>query len=214
MPSGSAPRSESLDRLAAAAAAGDATALSRFLSDLRERFLVLAKRRVREDAVEDVVQEALRIVLERYRRRRTGVPVLVWSLAVLRNVIGNHYQGRQRERQRTREVEDWQRLPVPDAAPDPLEETAAAELWEALGRALDRLAATSRRCAELFRHLLASLREGGSGQEVTARVLERMRRSEPRLTRNAFYVALHRCRGRLRALLEQEQGGNREHEHA
>ena len=201
----------SLDRLAAAAAAGDDAARARLFTDLRERFLRIAKRRVREDALEDVVQDALRIVLERHRERRAEVPILVWSLAVLRNVIGNHYQSRYRERQRRQPVADWHRLAVPDRTADPLDELAAGELREALERALERLAVTSARCARLFRVLLESLRGGGGGREVTARVLDVLRRDDPRLTRNAFYVMLHRCRARLRVLLERERGGSHDH---
>ena len=59
------------------------------------------------DHAEDVVQDALRIVFDRYGEIKQGPGILVWGLTVLRNVIGNHYQARDRERERLDFVEEW-----------------------------------------------------------------------------------------------------------
>ena len=91
----SAPPDSSLDGLCAAALARDARAEAALFATLRERFLAVAKRRVREDDLEDLVQDALRIVHQKHGQRQPGPGILVWSLAVLRNVIGNYYQAKE-----------------------------------------------------------------------------------------------------------------------
>jgi len=194
----------SLDELCDRALAGDGRAEADLFSALRVRFLQLAKRRVQTDHTEDVVQDALKIVCHRYRERKQGVGILVWSLTVLRNVIGNYYQARQRERQHMDFVSELPR----DAAgkDDPLEEVMAGEGDLAIREAIAELARRFPRCGRIFFHLLASLQRGGSTQDVSTRTLQAVQQEIPTLTRNGFYTALHRCRAHLRAIWDQRQG--------
>ncbi len=194
----------SLDELCDRARAGDSRAEADLFSILRVRFLQLAKRRVQTDHTEDVVQDALKIVCHRYRERKQGVGILVWSLTVLRNVIGNYYQARQRERQHMEFVDE---LPRDAAAPDdPLAEIMAGEGDLAVQQAVAELAERFPRCGRIFSHLLASLQRGGSSQDVSTRTLQAVQKEIPTLTRSGFYTALHRCRAHLRAIWDQRQG--------
>ena len=199
------PASPGLDALALRAGDGDAAAESALFRDLRVRFLSIAKRRVHEDSLEDVVQDALRVVHEKYRMRESGAGMLIWSLAVLRNVIGNWYQAKERRGRRRAEV-DLQLVPAP---PSSSPEAAlldgpggAGELGVRLEAAIAELAGRHPRCAAIFHHILESLALGGGPREISGRALERMREEEPDLSRGGFYTALHRCRARLRALLD------------
>ena len=109
------PGAESLDHLCDRALAGDGRCEAALFEALRVRFLPIAKRRVQTDHVEDVVQDTLKIVFAKYGEREPGAGILVWGLTVLRNVIGNYYQSKQRERERLDFVEE---LPAAAAVVD------------------------------------------------------------------------------------------------
>ncbi|MGD9546211.1 MAG: RNA polymerase sigma factor [Candidatus Krumholzibacteriia bacterium] len=199
----------SLDELCARSQRGDPEAESALFDSLRVRFLALAKRRVQPDHIEDVVQDALKIVFDRYRERKQGVGILVWSLTVLRNVIGNYYQTRRRERDRMEFVEEYPR----DAGftSDPLAGALDEEGRSALEDAIAELSCRFPRCGRIFHHLLKSLERGGSPNQVSGRALAAFREEHPDVTRGGFYTALHRCRANLRAIWDQH-GGEPNHE--
>ncbi len=193
-----------LDELSAATIAGDEKAEAALFEKLRVRFLAIAKRRVREDDVEDLVQDALRIVLQKQGGRNRFPGVLVWSLVVLRNVIGNYYQAKRREGERmlfTGEIasyagpagEEWGR--------------AFTETVEQIAHAITLVGKSDSRCARLLRAVLAAVaRERGGGAATRSDLTENARRLFPDLSRNAFYVTLHRCRARLRVALAEAEG--------
>lgn len=197
----------SLDELWSRSRNGDRAAETRLFDNLRVRFLSLAKRRVQEDHAEDVVQDALRIVFDRYGECKQGPGILVWGLTVLRNVIGNYYQARRRERDRLSFTDE-----TPETAadiPDVLDETVGRQTKDQLVEAIARLAERFPRCGHIFSGLLSSLERGGSPNQVSSRALEMVQRQHPGLTRGGFYTALHRCRGHLRALLDRpDEGAN------
>lgn len=191
-----------LDDLARQALQGDGRSEAALFEELRVRFLTLAKRRVQPDHVEDVVHDALGIVLRKYREPDRESGILVWSLTVLRNVIGNYYQAKRRDLQRTTQVEDWQTVPTAATAADPVADLSADEAADRLEAAVDRLARASERCGVIFRRILETLARGGEPQEAGRRAFARVREDFPDMTRNAFYVALHRCRAQLRSVLD------------
>lgn len=195
----------SLDQIAAAALGGDERAQAHLFEALRVRFLQIAKRRVQPDHAEDVVHDALNIVLTKYRDREGETGILIWSLTVLRNVIGNHYQARKRESDRTQYVEDWQTLDAAAEIDDPTVLMESAEIADRLQEAITRLAHKSERCGRIFAGLTAGLGHGGGQREVSARALAIVQKDFPEMTRNTFYVALHRCRAQLRLLLDQTE---------
>ncbi len=196
----------SLDTLCSQSLAGDSRAESALFEALRVRFLPIAKRRVHTDHAEDLVQETLRIVFDRYRERNDGPGILVWGLTVLRNVIGNYYQSRDREKTRLKFVDE---LPV-DAAceSDFLADTTMAETQNNLLEAIDQLARRFPRCGKIFHHLLASLEQGGSPNEVSTRTLQMVQKNDPGMNRGKFYTALHRCRGQLREIMVRMEKGS------
>ncbi len=195
----------SLDALYDRCLSGDSTAEAALFAQLRVRFLSIAKRRVQKDHAEDVVQDALQIVLTKHRQRGAGAGILVWGLTVLRNVIGNYYQAREREKGRLDYVSDPQDLS--DLATfEPDMDTAV--LQQRLLAAIEELARKFPRCGAIFHGILSSLERGGSPHRVTQRALTDAQKQYPKLTRNSFYVALHRCRASLRGILdEMEESG-------
>ncbi|MFH1845911.1 MAG: hypothetical protein ABIF77_22230 [bacterium] len=207
MNTGSAtPTEQSLDTLSRRALAGDSQAETAFFHQLRVRFLTIAKRRVRPDSLEDVVQDALRIVHEKHTERGDERGILMWSLTVLRNVIGNYYQAKERQQRHEAQVENLEALPAASslgpslawtgADPDDFSETGAL-----VRKAVAVLAEKSPRCGFYFQRILESLDLGGGPREISQRALEWVQRDEPDLTRGSFYTALHRCRARLREIL-------------
>ncbi len=91
---------------------GDERAESDLFQELRVRFLIITKKRVHADHVEDVVHETLEVILAKYRTLDRDRGLLLWSLTVLRNVIGNHYQAQRRSTAQTVQVDDWRTVPA------------------------------------------------------------------------------------------------------
>jgi len=195
-----------LDDLCRSARAGDADAETRLCSELRVRFLPIAKRRVREEDAEDLVQDALLVVHRKYRERAGSGGVLVWGLAILRNVIGNYYQARRREGGRRGTAESLEELPAGEAA---AAGDGAAGLIEELGAALAELAARFPRCGRIFEVLLANLEAHGFGREAAETAWQAVQEELPNMTRNAIHVSLHRCRERLREIMESRPRSER-----
>ena len=196
---------QSLDSLHQQALAGDSRAQGQLFEDLRVRFLSLAKRRVHTDHAEDVVQEALRIVFDRYGEIKQGTGILVWGLTVLRNVIGNHYQARDRERERLDFVDE---LPNDAACEnDVLGAIVLAQTKDTLLVSITELGLRFPRCAHIFHGLLGSMERGGSPNQVSSHALHLIQKVYPEMTRGTFYTTLHRCRANLRAVMERHQEG-------
>lgn len=164
-----------------------------WLIALRARFSAVARRRVAADDVEDVVQDALRIVISKPRGGPGGPPVdgeppLAWCFAVLRNAIGNHYQ-RNRVRHRVHAPLEAAGEPAAET-PTPLEALASADATAHIRAALATLAAESATCGSYLR----ALADGRSPAEVAA---------EAGLEEAVLYRRVYRCRQRLRALLAE-----------
>jgi DNA-directed RNA polymerase specialized sigma24 family protein len=203
----------SLDALSRQALAGDTHAEAALYEGLRVRFLALAKRRVRQDSVEDVVQDALRIVHQKHREREQGRGILVWSLTVLRNVIGNYYQAKERRTRREVQVEDLElfastRESGAAAARDVGMTSSEDDVAERIQDAVAVLAVRHPRCGTIFRRILESLDLGGGPREISQRALAWVRQDEPEMTAGTFYTALHRCRAHLREILATPEAGS------
>jgi DNA-directed RNA polymerase specialized sigma24 family protein len=167
--------------------ANDSTHLdSHWLAQLRRRFVEIAARRVPESAVEDVVHDALGIVLAKgaavAREHGQKEPPLRWSFTVLRNVIGNYYQKR-----RSHEAIDNHDLP--GSAPSPLAALTSAERLRTIRGAVDELATTKPDCA---RWLWAMAEGAKAGQLARGAHLEEA----------AFYRRIYRCRQALAEILK------------
>jgi len=62
------------------------------LSLLQERIAYVARRRVPENAVQDIVQETLLVLLNKLPELDSGRDILAYTFRILRRVIGNYYQ--------------------------------------------------------------------------------------------------------------------------
>jgi DNA-directed RNA polymerase specialized sigma24 family protein len=147
--------------------------------------------------VEDVVQDALRIVIEKGLSGPAGEPGggdpapggeagpdLRWCFQVLRHTIGNHYQ-KQRVRRRELVPED---LPLSPAQPTPLEALESRESARLVRESVEALAAIDSNCGRYMTHIL----EGRTPSEIA---------EEERLDPAVLYRRVYRCRGKLRSLL-------------
>jgi DNA-directed RNA polymerase specialized sigma24 family protein len=159
------------------------------------RLVQVARRRVAPDAVEDLVQETLRIIVERGIRGPGDLapddqPGLAYSFQVLRNVIGNHYQ-KERTRRRRLVVVPPAGFEVADPAPEPLVALAAEDAARAVHACLDAMARTDAACARYMR----GLADGRTPRELAR---------EDAVAEPALYRRLYRCRVKLRALLAEK----------
>jgi len=161
-----------------------------WIERLRRRFVEVAARRVPAEAVEDLVQEALTIVLEKgpslpRQRQVEGRPPVAWCFQVLRNTVGNYYQ---RRRRRGEEVGEGaaDRLPGGET---PLEALERDELRRHLGAALDALRRSDGQCWGFFDRIQRGERPRDLAEAAG-------------LDEGALYRRLYRCRQKLRRLLE------------
>jgi RNA polymerase sigma factor (sigma-70 family) len=174
---------------------GDRSSLDREgrLGLLRARFVAIVGRRVPPDAVEDIVQDALRVVCEKAAGLdpallEDGWPRASWSFQVLRNMVGNYYlRTARRPDHRTLDFQDAG--PVP--GPTPMEARDAKELRRIVHGALCTLSETHPECGRYLRRLV----DGLSPAAVA---------SEEGLAPGALHRRLYRCRTVLRSLLAEQ----------
>jgi RNA polymerase sigma factor (sigma-70 family) len=176
---------------------------SEWLDQLRARFLAITARRVPAAVVEDLVQEALMIVVQRGGRTGAalgpqaphaidGLPPLAWCFQVLRNTIGNWYQ-RERTRRSAADPsslahEQLRHASAPERSLTPLEALEQSETDKVVGEALRELAATSDSCGRYLR----SIADGEKPASIARR---------EGLEESVLYRRIYRCREKLRELL-------------
>ncbi len=161
-----------------------------WLVQLRARFLALSLRRVPESVAEDLVQDALSIVLEKgvqLGEDVDGRPALAWCFQVLRNTIGNFYQ-KQRTRSGHSDIDDALDLAGGDT---PLEAMETSEVSQLLHETIAGLDTDDDRCGRYLRRL----GEGYSPAEMAV---------EEGLDAAILYRRIYRCRAKLRTLLRQK----------
>jgi DNA-directed RNA polymerase specialized sigma24 family protein len=159
-----------------------------WLTPLRRRFAEITARRVPTDAVEDLVQDALGIVLakgpaEAHRAGDTE-PSLRWCFNVLRNVIGNWYQKR-------RHHEPVENHDLADERPDVLAALAADEQAQTIRTAVAELRLQRPDCADW----LWSMAQGTKAGALAERA---------RMEHSAFYRKVYRCRRMLAEILQRK----------
>jgi RNA polymerase sigma factor (sigma-70 family) len=154
---------------------------------LRGRLLSLARYRVQE-AAEDIVQETLVIVHNHLPEFHTLENLIAFAHQVLRNKVGNIYQGR--DRQKRREV-DWQGVAEPEY--HITGELEAAELDRIVRESIAKLKARRPACGDI----LACLYNGFDPSEISATL---------GISKSRLKVQTFRCRESLREILLQEYG--------
>jgi len=158
-----------------------------WLEDLRKQFLRLAARRVDTIHVEDVAQDALRVVVEKAPGEQ---PDLAWCFQVLRHTIGNHYR---KERTRRRWMEQDPEGEKVAAAADTrmLEAMELSETTQIFSESIRELGGPEDNC----RGYLGRLLEGASPNDLA---------DEAGLEAAVLYRRLYRCRQRLREILRRK----------
>lgn len=154
------------------------------LNRLRERILRFAASKLSRDAAEDVAQEVLVVLHEKYAAVDRVEDLLPLSLEITRlKIWGARRKSVRRGENTSVSVDD---LPLAGSLPDPLEQAERRQRLDNLEAALKQL---GKRCRELFRLKL----EGHSFAEIQKRLkVESL---------NTLYTWDFRCRKQLGARL-------------
>jgi RNA polymerase sigma-70 factor (ECF subfamily) len=157
------------------------------LARLRERILRYAASKLSRDAAEDVAQEVLMVLHEKYPAVDRPEDLLPLSLEIARLKIWGSRRKTVRRGENTQvSVDD---LPLAGSGPDPLEQTERRRRLDDLEAALKQL---GDRCRQLFRLKL----EGHSFPEIQKRLKV--------ASLNTLYTWDFRCRKQLAEKLNAE----------
>jgi RNA polymerase sigma factor (sigma-70 family) len=178
---------QELEDLLGQARLGNEESREELFEFLRSRLLVLARHRVSE-AAEDIVHESLIIVHNRFAEFEALQGLIAFTHQVLRNKIGNIYQGRSREQHRRVEMED-----VSEAGYHTDREMEAIELERIMRRAIDKLGEKRPYCQSI----LLSLYQGFEPNEISDKL---------EITKSKLKVQTFRCRAALKEILVSEYG--------
>jgi RNA polymerase sigma-70 factor (ECF subfamily) len=155
------------------------------LNVLRERILRFAASKVSREAAEDIAQEVLLVLHEKYRSIERPEELVPLSIEIARfKILGAMRKVARRGEQAQVSVDD---LPLAAAEDDPFEQVARREQLEQLERALLEL---GDRCRELFRLKL----EGLTFPEIQKRLKVD--------SLNTLYTWDFRCRKQLQEKME------------
>jgi RNA polymerase sigma-70 factor (ECF subfamily) len=154
------------------------------LEQLRKRIVGFAASRVSRDLAEDLAQEVLLLLSQKYPHLDRLEDLVPLSLRIVRFKLVSHWRKSQRRGEnRSVSTDDWD---AADARPDPLAQAEQRQFAQRLGLLLRRLEG---RCREVFRLKL----EGRSFAEIQARLGAH--------SINTVYTWDLRCRQRLLELM-------------
>lgn len=163
---------------------GNAEAKERIFEFLRTRLLILARYRVPE-AAEDTVQEALVVIHTRFSELETLEGLIAFANRVLRNKIGNVYQGRYKQRHTDLDsVEHWY---YTDA------DIESNEMDRILRQSIEKLGESHPACRDIF----SCLYRGLEASEISDQL---------GISKSMLKVRTFRCRVALRRVLSTEFG--------
>lgn len=168
--------------LFAQAQEGDEEAKEQVFSFLRTRLLVLARYRVPEVA-EDAVHESLVVVHNHFEEFESLGGLLGFSHQVLRNKIGNIYQGRSRQKFVDLEVAEL-RYQIQD-------KLEAGELDEIVRESINKIGESRPVCHAI----LSGLYHGFDPDEISQKL---------GISKSKLKVQTFRCREALRVVLRRE----------
>ncbi len=156
----------------------------RILQKLRERIVAFAASRLGRDAAEDVAQEVMLLLEEKYPAVESLEELVPLSLRIARfKMLGVRRKAARHGEYSQVSVDD---IALPDPELDPLEQAERREMADRLARAL---AAMGSRCKDLFRLKL----EGKSFEEI--------RQALGAQSLNTVYTWDFRCRQQLLKLM-------------
>lgn len=160
------------------------SARTELLARLRERIFAFAASRIGREGAEDLAQEVLLVIHEKYGHLEALEELLPLSFQILRFKLAGRW--RKEARRGERSQADVEELPLASEGPDPQAQAERAELLERLAAGLKELGP---RCRELFRLKL----QGRAFAEIQAAMGAE--------TLNTVYTWDHRCRKQLLAKL-------------
>ncbi|MEW6365551.1 MAG: sigma-70 family RNA polymerase sigma factor [Acidobacteriota bacterium] len=169
------------------ARAGDPEAREKLFLYLRARYRFLAKSKVSEGDLEDVVHDTLMVVQEHFSEIQTRQGLLEYTDAVLRNIIGNYYYYERQRKRRQVELHSGDPESV-DRGRSQEPQIEAALMYPAVRRAIELLGESRPRC----RALLLAICEGVSVRELAESL------GAPRARVDEWLL---RCRKALREIL-------------
>ena len=153
---------------------------SEVLARLRERIVRFAASRYAREGAEDLAQEVLVVIHERYGHVERFEDLVPLSLQILRFKLFAQRRKAARHGEYTQvSVEEY---PLPGDAPNPEETMARKELLEKLTTGIARM---GKRCQELFRH------------KLQGRTFPEIRELMGAEALNTVYTWDHRCRKQL-----------------
>ena len=154
------------------------------LARLRERIVAYAASHLSRDAAEDLAQEVLLVLHEKYPQLERAEDLVPLSLAIVRfKIVAMRRKAARRGEYTQVSVTD---LPLPDLDPDPATQLERRELRQRLAQALSGL---GERCRELMRLKL----EGRTFPEI--------QKIMGAAAINTVYTWDHRCRQNLLDLM-------------
>ncbi len=159
------------------------------LSLLRERIVAFAAFRYSRDAAEDLAQEVLIVLHEKYAQVSAIEELVPLSLQILRfKIAGLRRKSVRRGEHTSVSVDDF---PLPDPTPDP---AAMAERQQALDRLSAALSRLGERCRKLFSLKLEGHSFGEIGKRMGAASI------------NTVYTWDSRCRQQLLEQMGEGEG--------
>jgi RNA polymerase sigma-70 factor (ECF subfamily) len=154
------------------------------LQKLRERILSFAASRLREDVAEDLVQDTLILLHEKYAQVTELEELLPLSFQIVRFKMAALNRKSQRHGERSSVSVD--EIPIPDLSLNPAQLAERREMLDHLKKAMQSM---GERCRELFRLKLQGRTFAEIQKEMKASSL------------NTVYTWDHRCRQHLLELM-------------
>ena|GEM_PF-3428540 len=150
---------------------------------LQERVAYVARRRVPEDAVRDIVQDTLLVLLKKLPDLDSGRDILSYTFLIMRQVIGNYYQSENVLRKHFQPANF-------EPGANPVEQLDT-EIY------LDQIIEICRQANGDYSKIITMVREGYSIEEI---VFETGCPSK-----QALYNRIHRSRKMLKEIIAEEE---------
>ena len=165
---------------------GDKAAEAELIKFLAVRFRLFVRHWVEDKAAgEDIIQDAIVTVLEKYKKERFEIGFEAWAYGILRMKVRQYFQAAKAEKRKFATGFSEGQTEIAATSLDPA-------LVERLLACLGRLVQVNRRYARI----LNLVYQGYRVREICEKL---------RMNQGNFYVALHRARAILKACLENRE---------
>ncbi len=172
-----------IEQLFESARSGDITSENKLFAFLIERFrLILRKRIWDNDDREELVQNALLTIAEKYKEAEIKLNFISWAHKVLHYKLLQYYSAHARERRHIKQVESFTEF-TGNWNPDP-------SLELELKKCLKKIMSTNPR----FGRILVAYYQGYNAEEICKKF---------EISKNNLYIILHRVRSMLKTCLKE-----------